>query len=207
MGAGGHASVLADIVRLQKREIKAIFSSEKIGISHNLGDLPIYSNDKSLEEFDPKDFVLVNAIGKTPFSKLREKLSKSTYTRNFSFERIISKNAYVSSNAFLGEGVQVMPGAIIHSGAVIGDHSIINSNAVIEHDCVVGKFNHIAPSATLCGNVETNYDVYIGAGSTVKQGVYIGKNSIAGACTFIDKNVSDGVVIKANHNQIWEDRR
>ena len=207
MGAGGHASVLAEIILLQKRDIVAIFSPEKIRFCAALVDLPAYSDDKNLKEFDPNDFVLVNAIGQLPYSKLRENLSKSAYTRNFRFERIISESAYVSSYASLGEGVQVMPGAIIQSGAVIGDHSIINSNAVIEHDSVIGEFNHIAPSATICGNVETGYDVYVGAGSTIKQGVHIGRNSIVGACTFIDKDISDGIVIKANNNQRYEERR
>jgi sugar O-acyltransferase (sialic acid O-acetyltransferase NeuD family) len=207
MGAGGHASVLADIVLMQKREIVAIFSPEKVVSNHILLGFPTYAHDKHLEEFDNNEFSLVNAVGKLPFSRQRENLANSVYTRNFCFEKIISESAYVSSNASLGEGVQVMPGAIIQSGAVIGDHSIINSNAVIEHDCLVGEFNHIAPSATVCGDVETGYDVYVGAGSTIKQGVHIGKNSIVGACTFINKDVSDGIVIKANDNQRGEGRR
>ena len=207
MGGGGHASVLADVLLRQGRNIIAIFSPEKIEFRNALVDIATYHDDERLGEFDHTAVVLVNAIGKLPYSRLREKLAFSRFTQNFLFESVISESAYVSPNAAVGEGVQIMPGAIVQSGAVVGDHSIINSNAVVEHDCVIGKFNHIAPSATLCGHVETGYDVHIGAGATVMQGVSIGQNSVIGASTYTDKNVPDGMVVKANHVNEIQGRR
>lgn len=207
MGAGGHASVLADILISQNRNIEAVFSPDTPNSLGILRDIPHYSSDKNLINFNSSESLLVNAIGQLPYSNKRNKLVNAIFTKGFTFEQIIADSAYVSKFASLGEGVQVMPGAIIHAGAVVDAHSIINSNAVIEHNCIIGKFNHIAPSATICGQVKTGKNVFIGAGSTIKQDINIGKNSVVGACTFVDKDIPDGVVIKQDNAQKWEDRR
>ena len=44
-----------------------------------------------------------------------------------------------------------------------------------------GSYNHIAPRATLCGQVATKDNVYIGAGATVIQGLSLGEDCIVGA--------------------------
>lgn len=207
MGAGGHASVLVDILLSQNRNFEAVFSPNIPNFSGMLSNIPHYLNDKDLINFNPSESLLVNAIGQLPYSNQRNKLVNAIFTKDFKFEQIIADSAYVSKFASLGEGVQVMPGAIVHAGAVVDAHSIINSNAVIEHDCIIGKFNHIAPSATVCGQVKTGKNVFIGAGSTIKQDLNIGKNSVVGACTFIDKDIPEGVVIKKDNVHKWEDRR
>ena len=206
MGGGGHTGVVADILIQQGRNIIAIFCPESPKYRNELINLPHYTNDASLIDFDNKEFVLINAIGHIPFSKLREGIANSRHTQHFLFDKVISDQAYVSSNVILGEGVHIMPGAIIQAGAVIGDHSIINSNSVIEHDCVIGKFNHIAPGATLCGNVTTEDDVFIGSGSTIIQDICIGKNSVIASSVNISKDIPSGVVVK-NKNIVTVEQR
>ena len=78
---------------------------------------------------------------------------------------------------------------LINSLAKIEAGSIINSGAIIEHEVKIGKFSHVGPNATLCGNVNISDNVFIGANSVVKEGVKIGKNSIIGAGSVVLKNV------------------
>ena len=49
-----------------------------------------------------------------------------------------------------------MPNAVIGQYAEIGDGVIVNTSVVIEHDAKIGNFSHIAPNATLCGEVVIN---------------------------------------------------
>ena len=205
MGCGGHASVLVDILMQQKRDIVAVFSPTKPEKDNKLLNFPYYKNDSDLEDFNYENHVLVNGIGMLPFSKIRENLINSDFTKNFYFEEVISNNSYISPFAQIGEGVQIMPGAIIHPGATIGDHSIINTNAVIEHDCVIGKLNHIAPGAILCGQVKTSSNVFIGAGATLRHDINIGENSVIGAGSVILKNVPNGVLVKPSKPIITEE--
>ncbi|TOE95982.1 shikimate dehydrogenase, partial [Vibrio parahaemolyticus] len=77
------------------------------------------------------------------------------------FETVIANSAYVSPFSKIETGAQILPMAIIQTGVTVGSHSIINSGALVEHDCNIGSYNHIAPRATLCGQVETKNNVYV----------------------------------------------
>jgi acetyltransferase-like isoleucine patch superfamily enzyme len=84
--------------------------------------------------------------------------------------------------------------AILQTGATVGRHSVINTGALVEHDCKIGAYNHIAPKATLCGQVETNENVYVGAGSTVIQGVSIGSGAIVGAGASLTQSLEENTI-------------
>ncbi|MCI8797959.1 MAG: acetyltransferase, partial [Dorea sp.] len=46
--------------------------------------------------------------------------------------------------------------------------------------------------AILCGQVSVGYNSFIGAGSTVRQGVKIGNNVLVGANSLVLRDVKDG---------------
>ncbi|MGR5470774.1 DapH/DapD/GlmU-related protein, partial [Vibrio astriarenae] len=87
-------------------------------------------------------------------------------------------------------GVQVFPNAIIQAGASIDCHTIVNTGVIVEHDCIIGQFNHLAPRATLCGQVRTALNVYIGAGATVIQNIQLADNVVVGAGAVVTKDVA-----------------
>ncbi|ABV85379.1 acetyltransferase [Shewanella pealeana] len=194
LGGGGHASVLVDILLSQQREIVAIVSPENISSRLAFSGLKHMNNDQDVLAFSPAEVRLVNGIGMLPNSALKRNINEYFLDLGYRFETIISNQAYISSFASIEHGAQVLPGAIIQPGAVIGAHSIINSGAIIEHDCRVGQYNHIAPRATLCGQVTTQHDVFIGAGATIIQNITLGHGSVIGAGAIVTKNVSSGKV-------------
>lgn len=102
---------------------------------------------------------------------------------------MIASSAQVSPFAEVHMGGQILSSAIIQAGARIGRHTIVNTGVIVEHDCDIGSFNHLAPRSTLCGQVLTGDNVYIGAGATVIQNVRINTNSIVGAGATITQNV------------------
>ncbi|WP_202906393.1 hypothetical protein [Morganella psychrotolerans] len=123
-------------------------------------------------------------------------------SKNYQFETIISNNAIVSDYAEIQQGVQIFSGAIIQPGTVIGEHSIINTGAIIDHDCHIGRYNHIAPHATLCGNVNSEDDVYIGASSCILQNIILSYGSIISAGATIIKDTQALTVTINKTNQI-----
>lgn len=202
IGGGGHASVLVDILLSQKRKILGIISPDNISGRRIFTGIPHYKNDDDIYQFSPEQVMLVNGIGMTPYSSVRKKITQYYLSRNYQFETVISNNAIISDYAEIRQGAQVFAGAIVQSGVIISEHSIINTGAVIDHDCYIGIHNHIAPGATLCGNVNSEDDVYVGAGSCIVQNVKLAYGSIIAAGTTILKNTSELTLTINKMNQI-----
>ncbi|KAA8671131.1 acetyltransferase [Vibrio gigantis] len=187
IGGGGHASVLADILIRQGREILAVICPDDISQRRVFSGIKQFHKDSDIEQFSPQGVSLVLGIGAMPKSNLREKIAKYFIALGYRFENVIAETAFVSEYATIENGVQIMEGAVIQTGVFIGQHSIINTSVLVEHDCQIGAYNHLAPKATLCGQVKTEYGCYVGANATVIQGVTLGTLSIVGAGAILTK--------------------
>lgn len=192
IGGGGHASVLIDILRVQKREILAVICPDDLSQRSVFNGILHLSKDEDVLNYPPDSVRLVNGIGVLPRSNVKKKLNQYYLSLGYQFETVISEQAWISNEAVIETGAQVFAGAIIQTGAKISAHTIINSKALIEHDSVIGKYNHVAPNATICGQVETSENVYVGASSTLIQNIKLDKNVVVGAGAVVTKNVLEG---------------
>ncbi|WP_102524005.1 acetyltransferase [Vibrio tapetis] len=192
IGGGGHASVLVDILRMQGRNIVAIVSPDDPNRRTVFKGLTRFRNDDDVFQFSNEDVLLVNGIGVLPNSDFKQKLNQYYLAHGYQFETVIAETAQVSPYATVEAGAQVFAGAIIQAGARIASHVVINSGAIIEHDCCIGEYNHIAPNATLCGQVETEKNVFIGANATVIQGIKLAQHAVVGAGAVVIRNLLAG---------------
>lgn len=112
----------------------------------------------------------------------------------------IAPSAHISKTAKIGDGCMILTGAIVHSEAQIGDHCILNSNCVVEHDCTVESFAHIAPSATLCGEVFIGEGCFIGVGAKVIPRTVIECWTVIGAGITVLWHTPDHVTV----TQTWK---
>jgi len=194
IGAGGHASVLVDILRQQKREVIGIVSPEIDASKEIFQGICHYSNDDDVLNFATDSIMLVNGIGSLPKSNLRAKIYDKFIRLGYKFSQVIASDVKISDFSELSDGAQVIHGVIIQVGTIIGANTIVNTGAIIDHDCNIGMNNHIAPGVTLSGQVKTEENVHIGTGASVIQSVFIGKNSVIGAGCTIVKSVDENVV-------------
>ncbi|KPZ69387.1 putative acetyltransferase EpsM [Shewanella sp. P1-14-1] len=190
IGGGGHASVLVDILRSQQRQILAVVSPEDIHLRHVFHGLTHLRNDHDVLQFNPDEVMLVNGVGMLPGSKLRRQLSEYYLLLGYQFETVVSLSAHVSNYASIEVGAQVFPGAIVQAGVKVASQSIINSGAIIEHDSNIGMYSHVAPNATLCGQVTVGEEVFIGAGATIIQNITLANNTIIGAGATVTNNLN-----------------
>lgn len=195
IGGGGHASVLTEMLLIQGKEVVAVISPEDIGKRRIFNGIAHLKNNEDILAFDKERVLLVNGIGMAPKSKFRQKINNYFLSLGYKFETVIAHNAYISPFAKVEVGAQVFPMAIVQTGVTIGVHSIINSGALIEHDSRVGAYNHIAPKATLCGQVKTEDNVYIGSGSTIIQGLSIGKGAVVGAGVALTESLEAATIV------------
>ncbi|CAM4089891.1 acetyltransferase [Vibrio neonatus] len=194
IGGGGHASVLADILLQQQREIVAIVCPDDINQRAIFSGITHLKRDADISRFSADSVSLVNGIGLMPKSSFRRKLNETFLSLGYRFETVISDSAIVSPFCRLEVGAQILPMSVIQAGATIGSHSIINTGAIVEHDCSVGSYNHIAPRATLCGDVETETNVYIGANATVIQGISVGNGAVVGAGACLTRDLASDMI-------------
>ena len=174
LGAGGHASVLVDMLRSQGVVPLALVAPTADAPRAALAGIPLWHDEEILTHL-PDEVELVNGIGSLPGNPLRAELFARYRALGYRFASVVSTKAMVSDYAVLEEGVQVMAGAIIQAGARIGANSIINSGAIVDHDCHLGDDNHVAPGAV------TGERVHIGTGAVVIQGISIGSDAVVGA--------------------------
>lgn len=189
IGSGGHASVLADILLGQGREILAVVSPDYISSKAVFAGLVHLTQDEEVKRFSPDRVHLVNGVGMLPRSTLRQRVNKKFLDLGYQFETVIASDAQISRFATIHAGVQILSGARVQTGVQIAQHTIVNSCALVEHDCQIGTYNHIAPHATLCGGVCTQDSVYIGANATVIQGLFLESNCMVGAGAILTQSL------------------
>lgn len=193
IGGGGHASVLADILLGQGREILAVISPDDLSSRAVFAGLTHLTQDEEVKRFSPESVHLVNGIGMLPRSMLRQRVNQQFLELGYQFETVIASDAHVSRFATIHSGAQILSGARVQTGAVIGEHTIVNSGALVEHDCQIGAYNHIAPHATLCGGISSEELVFIGAGAVICPGLSLGRKCIVGAGVTIRRDVLAGI--------------
>ena len=181
LGAGGHARVLIDALRLRQREPTGVTDPDASLWDSAVLGVPVLGNDDRLKGFTPDEVALVNALGSTKSTALRQAVWERWRARGYRFVGVVHSAAVVAQSAGLEADVQVLAGSIIGVNAYIGHNSIVNTGAIIEHDCRVGRHVHLAPGVTLSGNVTVGDGSHLGTGCTVIQDINIGEGCVVGA--------------------------
>src|SRR5690606_18477323 len=108
------------------------------------------------------------------------------------FSTIVHATAKVSKRVVKKEGTVVTEGAIIKVNTTIGRHAIVNIGASVDHDCIIGDFVHIAPQATLCGEITIGEGTLVGANALILPRITIGSWCTIGAGSTVTRDVPDG---------------
>lgn len=193
IGAGGHASVIIDIIECMIKEGSDIRIEGLLDDKENLKEFKGYKvfdkiSNAKLYADDNVEFII--AIGN---NEVRKKIAQNI--KELRFFKAIHPCSIIANDAKIEDGTVVMAGTIINSGTSIGKHTIINSGAIVEHDNNIGDFTHISPGATLCGGVNIGSQTHIGANATIIQGIKIGSQTIVGAGSTVIRNIGDNVVV------------
>lgn len=195
LGAGGHAKVLMDALRLHSIELLGITDVDPSRKGQMLFGVPVLGGDEEIMKYPVETIQLVNGIGSVRVNPLRRQLFEHFKSKCYRFASVIHPSAIVASEVVLSEGGQVMAGSVIQVGCHIGINTIINTGSVVDHDCYIGNHTHISPGVTLSGGVRVGENSHIGTGATVIQGIQIGHNSLVAAGAVVIRDVPDGAKV------------
>jgi len=195
LGGGGHASVVADCLRLLHYNIEGYVSCESQSLVENLRWLG--NDDVFCQTYKPDEVRLVNGLGMTRSDRRRSSLFQNYRDLGYRFINLIHPSAIIAGNVRISpdSGVQIMAGSIIQTGASIGPNVLINTGAIIEHHAEIAGGAHIAPGAVICGGARIGKNAFIGARSTVIQGVNIGEDVTVGAGAVVISDVMDRTTV------------
>ena len=198
IGAGGHASVVADALLASGRVVLGFTDPAPARHDGRLCGLPVLGDDDVLAHYSPNEVELANGMGSLGGSQqpLRRRVQEMLEGQGWRFCSVVHPSAVVSPFAHLGASVQLMACCIVQPGATVGRGAVVNTGAVIEHDAKVGIWSHIAPRALLCGNTEVGAVSHVGAGAVVRQGVVLGPTTLIGAGAVVVRNFAgDGTLV------------
>lgn len=195
LGAGGHARVLLDLLTESAQPVSGLLDDDPALRGTSVDGVACLGEIDLLRDYDPDAYVLVNAVGSAGLPVARSAVYARGHDAGFVFETLVHPRAVVSSRASLGSGAQVLAGAVVGPGAAIDEDAIINTRASIDHDSVVGRHTHVAPGATICGQVSIGTGCHIGCGATVIQGVRIGEGVTVAAGAVVIRDIASGETV------------
>lgn len=116
---------------------------------------------------------------------------------------VTASNVVVMDNVILGQGSILSPFVTLTSNIRIGREFHANIYSYVAHDCVIGDFVTLAPSAKCNGNVVIEDHAYIGTGAILKQGrpdtpLVIGRGAVVGMGAVVTKSVPPNVTVVGN---------
>ncbi len=103
--------------------------------------------------------------------------------------RIVPGGTSVRAGAYLGSGVVVMPPSFVNVGAWIGEDTMVDSHVLVGSCAQVGARVHLSAGVTIGGVLEPagarpviiEDDAFVGAGSSLLEGVLVGRGAVIGA--------------------------
>ena len=196
LGAGGHAAVLIDVLRLTNQyEIIGLLDENPDLWGESLYGVPIMGGDGKLAELLAQGissaFIGIGSVGE---AHVRKSVFEKTRGMGFEIVSVIHPSAIVSDTVVIGEGTMILAGAIVNTGVRLGVNVIVNSGSIIEHGCTVGDHVHVATGASLAGTVSVGSGSHIGIGAAVLEGIRIGGDVIIGAGAAVTRDIPDGIV-------------
>jgi len=205
-GTGGHARVVADIVRNGTEYELIGFLDDLAPERHGqrFCDAPILGGGETLDELRGRGIRhVILGVGD---NATRRKLAGVVVARQFVLGLAIHPRATIASDVRIGAGTVVAAGAVVNPNATLGENVIVNTCASVDHDCVVGNTVHLSPGARLAGTVQIGDETWIGLGAVVLEGRSVGLRTLVGAGAVVTRSLPSNVVAYGAPAKVIRDR-
>ncbi len=197
---------MADTLALLGNQVCALFDNDPHAVSA-IDGVPIYHGPAGFNEwrqrYGSKPCLGLVAIGGA-LGKERVEVHEFFESQKIVLSVLVHPTASVASSSEISAGTQILAQALVGSDSIIGKSCIINHRSGVDHECVLGDGCHVAPGATLCGEVRLAANVMVGAGAVVLPRLCVGENTIIGAGAVVTKNVPANSVVVGNPARILD---
>lgn len=194
IGAGGHAKVVADLVRATGLYRLVGFTDVDAARRHEMfAGASILGDDAVLAELLSLGVgVAALAIGD---NRLRLAALHRLFERAFQLPALVHPAAVLGSGVQLGDATVVMAGVVVQADTKVGRAAILNTACSIDHDCRLGDAVHVAPGAHVAGSVTVGDGALLGVGSAVAPGRGVGAWATVGAGATVVRDVEAAMTV------------
>ena len=205
-GAGGHATVVADAVRLAgDYEILGFLDDLR---PHRWGapfcGATILGGAEQLAHLSELARHLILGFGLVSARMVRAEEARSA---GFSFAVVVHPRATIARDVEIGPGTLVAAGAVLGPGSRLGEHVIVNTGASVDHGSRIQDHVHVSVGARLGGQVEVARGAMIGMAATVLPRVHIGAGAVIGAGSLVLEDIPPDTVARGVPARIFAAER
>lgn len=125
----------------------------------------------------------------------RKAIAIRIHQAGHAFPTLRHPDSTLAPDVELSPGTVVCPGARISTGVSLGVHLHVDQNATVGHDCVIGDFVRLNPSACISGEVSIEQECLVGANATVLPRLSLGQGSLVGAGAVVTRGVPDSTTV------------
>jgi acetyltransferase EpsM len=193
-GTGGHARVVADIVRSGTSYDIVGFLDDVHPDRHgqHFCDAVVLGGKEQLATLAARGVRhMILAFGD---NASRRKVGAEIAAEGFTLAQAVHARATVASDVRIGSGTVIMAGAVVNPNVTLGENVIINTSASVDHDCTLGNAVHLSPGSHLAGDVRVCDEAWIGLGAVVLEGRSVGARTIVGAGAVVTHDLPADVV-------------
>lgn len=192
IGSGGHARVLADILRLRGGlELVAVLDDDPRTHGGHLGSVEIIGSTALLERRPRAATACVAAVGD---NHARARIFNLALGLGYHLPSLVHPSAVIARDVSIPDGTIVCAGVIVNPGARLGVNVVLNTGCSVDHDVDIGDHAHLHPGAVLAGGVTVGAYSYIGTNAAVNPYLTVGKRSMIGSGAVVVEDIPDGVV-------------
>ncbi len=203
LGAGGHAKVIADILRCRGAAVLGFLDDDPTKWGGTFCGRPVFGSIDSYAEYGADGLIL--GVGDIALrTRIVRRLGDPAAPL---WCNAVHPCAIVAETVRMGRGVAISAGAVVNPDVVLGDHVIVNTGATVDHDCSIDAFAHIAPGAHLAGGVQVGREVLICIGAAVAPWYRIGDGATVAAGAVVVTNISGHVSVKGIPAREWYRQR
>ena len=183
IGASGLGKEIAFLAERVGITIKG-FLDDKTGCN-SFYNYPVLGDISLCKNFIDDQFVV--AIANT---KVRKEIIQKLITHNIDLGTIIDPSVVYSKKQLkIGNGSVILAGTVCTANVKIGNYTIVNKLCSVGHDVVIGDYVTLSPMCMIGGNVNIESGSEIGAQTSIRQGLVIGKNVKTGMNTTVVKDL------------------
>ncbi|WP_165003232.1 MULTISPECIES: acetyltransferase [unclassified Enterococcus] len=201
IGAGGHAKVILETLRLENKKIYGFFDDNNV----KLQGLKYLGTIKELNKWTDKEkekYKFIIAIGDCA---VRKKIVEQLNLSSEQYGVAIHPSAILAESISIGPGTVIFANAVLNPDAVIEKHVIINTGCIVEHDCIIKSYVHLSPGVALAGGVRVGIGTQIGIGSQCIQTKKIGSWCMIGAGSTIVKDIPSHTLVYGTPAKIMKE--
>jgi sugar O-acyltransferase (sialic acid O-acetyltransferase NeuD family) len=196
-GASSFAEVIYFCLTYDSPYVVVAFTVDRKYITkEDLFGLPIIAFEDIDAAYPPSECKMIVSVSFQKVNKVREEKYFQAKGKGYDLISYISSKASTWPGQKFGDNCIVLEWSAVGPLAQMGNDVIVAS-ACVGHHAVIGDHSFLAPGALVLGGVTVESNCLIGAHSTIRENIRIGRECIIGSGVSINKNtVEKGVYVE-----------